>query len=270
MKKLFQLLALNKGAGSFKVEASADEATLWVYDVIVASDVDAEWWGGVSAESLVKEIRAITAPTINVRINSPGGDVFAARAIEQALREHPATVIAHVDGYAASAASLITVAADKAIMAPGSFLMIHKAWTIGIGNADDFAREAALLDKIDGTICQSYEAKAGDKAKGQDFAALMTAETWFTPEEALAIGLADELAAAGPKAQAQPAWDMSAFDHAPQGRVPQSEGDQAPEPEPAPEPAPQPEAVAQDNPPAPAPEAINHRARALRLVSQTA
>lgn len=264
MKKLFQLLARNKGAGSFKLEASATEATLWVYDVIVASDADAEWWGGVSAESLVKEIRGITAPTINVRINSAGGDVFAARAIEQALREHPANVIAHVDGYAASAASLITVAADKAIMAPGSFLMIHKAWTIEIGNADDFAATATMLGKVDGTICQSYQAKAGDKAKGQDFAALMAAETWFSPEEAVAIGLADEIAASSPKAQAQPAWDMSAYEHAPSGRVPQTEADPAPEP--APEPTPEPEAVT----PAPAPEAINHRARALRLVSQTA
>jgi ATP-dependent Clp protease, protease subunit len=253
--KLFQLLARNKGAGSFKVEASGDEATLWVYDVIVDSDATAEWWGGVSAESLVKQLRGLTASTINIRINSPGGDVFAARAIEQAIRDHSATVIAHVDGYAASAASLIAVAADKAIMAPGTFMMIHKAWTFAMGNADELFSTASLLEKIDGTIQQSYEAKAGDKAKGQDFGALMAAETWFTPEEAVAAGLADEIASSAPKAQAQPAWDMSAYDHAPTARAPQVEEPEVPEEPEAPE------------PPA---KAINHRARALRLVSKTA
>lgn len=258
--KLFQLLARNKGAGSFKVEASGDEATVWIYDVIVASAADAEWWGGVAAESLVQQLRALAVSTINIRINSPGGDVFAARAIEQAIRDHSATVVAHVDGFAASAASLIAVAADKVVMAPGSFLMIHKAWTFAMGNADELFSTAALLEKIDGTIEQSYEAKAGAKAKGRDFAALMAAETWFTPEEAVAAGLADEIATAGPKAQAQPAWDMSAYDHAPSALVTQvEEPEAAEEPKPLETPAP----TTQD-------KAINHRARALRLVSQTA
>lgn len=260
--KLFQLLARNKGAGSFKVEASTDEATVWIYDVIVASAADAEWWGGVAAESLVQQLRTLNVSTINLRINSPGGDVFAARAIEQALRDHSATVIAHVDGYAASAASLIAVAADKVVMAPGTFMMIHKAWTFAMGNADDLFGTATLLEKIDGTIKQSYEAKAGDKAKGQDFGALMAAETWFTPEEAIAIGLADELATAGPKAQAQPAWDMSAYDHAPAARAPQVIAPEEPQ-EPVAPLLPAPEPGTQT-------EAINHRARALRLVSQTA
>lgn len=253
--KLFQLLGLNKGAGSFKAETNGDEVTLWIYDVIVDSDATAEWWGGVSAESLVKQLRGLTASTINIRINSPGGDVFAARAIEQAIRDHSATVIAHVDGYAASAASLIAVAADKAIMAPGTFMMIHKAWTFAMGNADELFSTAALLEKIDGTIQQSYETKAGDKAKGQDFGALMAAETWFTPEEAIAAGLADEIAATAPKAQAQPAWDMSAYDHAPQAQATQTE---------------EPEVSEENEAPEPQVKAINHRARALRLVSKTA
>ena len=254
--KLFQLIARNKGAGSFKLETGGDEATLWIYDVIVSNEADAEWWGGVSAESLVKQLRALDVATINIRINSPGGDVFAARAIEQAIRDHSATVIAHVDGYAASAASLITAAADKAIMAPGSFIMIHKAWTFAMGNADDLFATAALLEKVDGTIRQSYEAKAGDKAKDQDFGAMMAAETWFTPEEAIAAGLADEIAASAPKAQAQPVWDMSAYDHAPEARVRQIDEPEAPEPP--------------KEPAAPASDKINHRARALRLVSQAA
>lgn len=248
--KLFQLMALNKGAGSFKLETSGDEATLWLYDMIVDSDVTAEWWGGVSAESLVKELRGLSASTIHIRINSPGGDVFAARTIEQAIREHSATVIAHVDGYAASAASLVSSACDQVIMAPGSFIMIHKAWTIAIGNADDLMGTADLLEKIDGTIAQSYENKAGDAGKDTDFGALMAAETWLTPEEAVAVGLADEVASSGPKASAQPRWNMSAYQHAP---TPVNDVE---EPKPAPE--------------KPAAEKIDHRARSLRLIAQAA
>lgn len=242
--KLFKLLANNRGAGFFRAEQAGDEATIWIYDAIVASDADADWWGGVSAESFVRQLRELTASTIHLRINSPGGDVFAARAMEQAIREHAANVVAHVDGFAASAASLITVAADKAIMAPGSFLMIHKAWTIEIGNADAMFATAALLEKIDASIAANYAAKAGD---GEDWAALMAAETWFTAEEAVTAGLADELAASAPKASAKtPKWDLSAYDGAP--------------------------VVADATPPAPAPEPekIDHRKRALRLVARPA
>lgn len=247
--KLFQLLARNREAGTFRAEVVGDEATIYLYDVIVASDAEAEWWGGCSAESFVKQLRAITAGTINIRINSPGGDVFAARAMEQAMREHPANIVAHVDGYAASAASLITVAADKAIMAPGSFMMIHKAWTFAIGNADDLLKTADLLEKVDTSIAGSYAAKAGND---EDFAALMAAETWFTAEETVAIGLADEVADAAVKAQKQPKWDMSAYEAAPALSLTEPANDDA-----APDPV-------------PAAEPINHRARMLALVSKAA
>jgi len=62
--------------------------------VIVSDD----YWGGISAEKFVKELNALDAPTIHLRINSPGGEVFAARAIEAAIRNHPARIVAHVDG----------------------------------------------------------------------------------------------------------------------------------------------------------------------------
>lgn len=76
-----------------KAEESG-EATLYLYDVIVSDD----YWGGISAEKFVKELNALDAPTIHLRINSPGGEVFAARAIEAAIRNHPARIVAHVDG----------------------------------------------------------------------------------------------------------------------------------------------------------------------------
>lgn len=211
MNKLRRLLASNARRGSFR----AEDATLYIYDVIVASDADAEWMGGVSAETIVKQIRESTGP-ITLRINSPGGDVFAARSVQAAIEAYAGEVVAYVDGYAASAASLIAVAADRCVMAQGGFMMIHKAWTIAVGNADDMLAQGALLEKIDGTLAETYAAKAG--GEGSTFVDLMRAETWFTAQEAVDAGLADEIAAKSPKAQT--AWDLSAYEAAPSGLAP--------------------------------------------------
>ena len=209
---LLNLYRANARRGQFRAQGN----TLFVYDVIVGSDADAEWFGGVSPEAFTRALRAMTGP-VSVRINSPGGDVFAGRAMAQAMREYPGEVTAHVDGVAASAASLLAVTPARCVMAPGSMLMIHQAWTIGLGNAGDFRQTADLLTKIDVTIADDYAAKSGRPA--EDFSALMAAETWFTPAEAIAMGLADEIAA-DPRAAAREAgvearWDLSAYSHAP-------------------------------------------------------
>jgi ATP-dependent Clp protease protease subunit len=207
--RLLALLAGNAKKGEFRAEGNV----IYVYDVIVAADADAAWFGGVSAESFVKTLRGMTGD-VELRINSPGGDVFGAKAMAQAVREYAGKVTAHVDGYAASAASYLATSAESTIMAPGSMMMIHKAWTIALGNADEFKATADLLDKIDGTIAADYAASAERRGKdAQDFEALMAAETWFTPAEAIEAGLADE--EAGEKVQAKVQWDLSAYDHAP-------------------------------------------------------
>ena len=144
MHPMLKLLASNRKKGQFRADVTpgANEATIYLYDMIVNSDVEAEYWGGVSPQAFIKALNEITAPTIHLRVNSPGGSVFAARAIEQAIREHSSTIIAHVDGLAASAASFLIMAADSVEMAPGSFIMIHKAWTFAYGNADDMIKTA--------------------------------------------------------------------------------------------------------------------------------
>lgn len=238
MKPLLQLLADNRGRGFFRAEKSGDEATLYVYDVIVADD----FWGGVSAQAFVKELAAIKAPTIHLRINSPGGDVFAARAMEQAVREHPSNIIAHIDGYAASAASYFALAADEVQIAEGGFFMIHKAWTVAFGNADDLMDMAALLEKVDGSLIATYARETGQSA--EQIGEWMAAETWFNAEEAVEHGFADKIAEAAPKAKA--AWNLSAYAHAPK---------------PAEEPSPIPAGLAFTN--------TDHLMRQLRLISTT-
>lgn len=218
MHPMLKLLASNKAKGSFKIEAKTDanEATVYLYDMIVSTDDEAEWWGGVSPQAFVKALNEITAPTIHLRVNSPGGSVFAARAMEQAIRQHTSKVIAHVDGLAASAASFLIMAADEIRMAPGSFLMIHKAWTGMWGNADDLRKEADLLDQIDGSLVKTYATRSGQTP--EDITAWMAAETWIEADRAVELGFATAVDAEKATSNSAPTpgnWDTSAFKNAP-------------------------------------------------------
>lgn len=214
MHPMFKLLAENQRKGEFRAEAQNDTATIYVYDMIVDSDDEAEFWGGVSPQAFVKTLNAINAPTIHLRINSPGGSVFAARAMEQALREHPSNIIAHIDGYAASAASFLAMGADEIEIAAGAFFMIHKAWTVAWGNADDLVNTAGVLEKIDGSLVKTYADRT--KQSVEDITQWMADETWLDAEQSVQLGFADRIAE-GKKVKAS--WDMSAYAKAPPAPV---------------------------------------------------
>jgi len=201
--QLFKLLSDNRGKGFLRAEASGDESTIYLYDVIVSDD----FWGGVSALNFAKELSAIQSPKINLRINSPGGDVFAARAMESAIREHKSEIVAHIDGYAASAASYVALAADKLKMSDSGFLMIHKAWSLAMGNSEEMLSMAALLEKIDETLVDTYVNKTG--ADADQVRNWMKAETWFTAQEAKDNGFIDEIVKAPSKSKNQ--WNLSAY-----------------------------------------------------------
>ena len=210
--RLLNLYANNAKRGEFKAEGN----TLYIYDAIVSSKAEADWFGGVDAETFVKALASMTGD-VSVRINSPGGDVFAGVAMASAINAYPGKVSVSVDGYAASAASVVAIAGDSIEMAPGSFMMIHKAWTLSLGNADDMMATASLLEKIDASLADGYAtsaAKRGGKMTAAEFTTAMAAETWLAPQDAIDAGLADSIAAAPVKASA--AWDLSAYEKAPQ------------------------------------------------------
>jgi ATP-dependent Clp protease protease subunit len=219
--RLLQLLADNRATSGRRFEIktaaeSSDEAEVFLYDAIVDTDAEAQWWGGVSAQAFVRELRGITASTIHLRINSPGGSVFAGRAMETALREHKARVVVHIDGLAASAATFVAMAGDEIVIAQGAMFMIHKAWTWTWGNADDLKATADLLDKIDGTLVQTYAKRTGQAE--QQVSDWMAAETWFTAQEALDAGFVDRILedeeagdTAAEASTGKPAWNLSAF-----------------------------------------------------------
>ena len=182
-----------------------DEATLYVYDVI------GDW--GDNATDLVRAVAAIKASTIHLRINSPGGDVFEARAMKAALEQHPAKVIAHVDGLAASAASFLMLAADEIEIADGAFVMIHNPWGFAMGDAHEMRQTADLLDQIAAVIARDYSGKTG--LPEAELRSLMNDETWMDSAEALAKGFVDRIASKSPRPSNAARFDLSAYAHAP-------------------------------------------------------
>ncbi len=215
MNKLQALYRANRGRGKgLRVEAGTeDEPRLMIYDIIVSSDADADWWGGASAESFVRALQTMTAARVHVHINSPGGDAFAGIAMANAIRAYKGEVVVHVDGLAASAAGFLVASAPRAIMALGAMIMVHKSWTWAVGNSNDLIAQSAVLEKLDGQQVEMFRTKNPD----YDWEAALAAETWFTANEAIALGLATEHAAQEPdEAQAQAhAFDLSVFGRAP-------------------------------------------------------
>lgn len=202
--RLMQMIKANADKPKlFKVENKADEATIYLYDAI-------DNFFGINAQEFVSELHGIKAPTINLRINSPGGDVFDARAMATAISNHPSKIIAHIDGLAASAATYIALAADEVRISDGGFFMIHNAWTMAFGNSDDMRAMGGLLDKIDATIVNDYAKKTGKSA--DEIKAWMSAETWFTAQEALDNKFVDAITTG---AKAQNNWDLAAYINAP-------------------------------------------------------
>lgn len=180
----------------FKNVAS-DEAELLLYDEIGGF--------GTYAEDFLAELKAVTAPKLRVKVNSPGGSVFEGVALANALRSHPAEVTVQVDGIAASIASVIAMAADRVVVQPQAMLMVHDASGVCLGNAQDMADMAALLDKISDNIADAYVAKAGGSR--DEWRQVMRAETWFNAEEAVEAGLADEVMPSKKQAQPEPDGD---------------------------------------------------------------
>lgn len=167
-----------------KADAPSD-TEVWIYDEI-------GMWG-ISASDFARDLAQVDTDQITVRLNSPGGEVYDGIAILNALIGHPAAVTVKVDGLAASIASVIAMAGDKVVMGSHSEMMIHEASTFAMGNAADIREVADMLDRVSDNISQVYAERAGGKP--QDWRALMLAETWLSAEEAVAAGLADEVAA---------------------------------------------------------------------------
>lgn len=188
----------------YSIKNVADgNAEIWVYDEI-------GYWG-VTAADFIGELTRLEAETIDLHLNTPGGDVFDGIAILNALRNHDASVTVYVDSLAASIGSVIAQGGDKRVMMRNSQMMIHKASTIAIGNDDDMEYMRDLLAKQNTNIANIYADRAGGKV--EDWITAMAAETWYSADEAVEAGLADEVGATG-NSKAENSWDLSIYNYA--------------------------------------------------------
>ena len=124
-------------------------------------------------------------------VASNGGDVFSASEIYTMLKSSGKNIVVNIQGLAASAASVISMAGNTVNISPTAQLMIHKASVIGAGNADDFEHEAKVLNGIDESIASAYELKTG--MKQEDLLQMMASETWLNAKEAVDKGFADNI-----------------------------------------------------------------------------
>jgi ATP-dependent protease ClpP protease subunit len=192
-------------AAAPRAEADSGEKTsaeVHIFDTIGAS----LWEDGVTVKDFVSEIQALDVDELDVIINSPGGAAWDGLAIMNALRRHPATVNVIVDGIAASAASVIAMAGDHVTMNRGAQMMIHEASGWAQGDATMMLQAADMLNKLSDSYADVYVTRAGGDR--DTWRAAMKSESWYTAEEAVLAGLADEWVDA-PAAAAH--FDLSGF-----------------------------------------------------------
>ncbi|WP_020481092.1 head maturation protease, ClpP-related [Methylomonas sp. MK1] len=149
-------------------------------------------YGGISASEFINEIQALgNVTTIELHIHSPGGNLLDGLAIYSTLRNHPAKVLGHVDGLAASAASIILMAADRITMPEDAYLMIHNAQGGAFGDAAELRDMAALMEKLQGSAADIYVRRTG--LDRQTILDMMAKESWLSATEAKTLGFCDEV-----------------------------------------------------------------------------
>jgi len=170
---------------------------------------------GISAKDFIDELNALGPVDLVVRINSPGGNVFEGLAIYNAIRRHRdrhhAKVSVHVEGIAASIASVVVVAGDPVVMPENTLMMIHNPSALVIGDVEEMEKAVEFLEKVKMSLVVAYQSKAKD-LPAEEIERLMSEETWFTAAEAVELGFADEVEEA---VQIAARFDLSQYSNAP-------------------------------------------------------
>ena len=176
IKKFWKIKALDEKTGELTLYGEISNET---------------WWGDeVTPKEFKSDLDDLgNIDTLNIYINSPGGDVFAGQAIHSMLKRHKAYKNVYIDGLAASIASVIAMSGDTVFMPKNAMMMLHNPWTIGVGNSEEFRKLAEDLDKIRESLIAAYE---GHSALTRDeIISIMDAETWLTATECEEYGFCD-------------------------------------------------------------------------------
>ena len=196
----------------YTIRARASGAQGSRTEVVIYDEIGAY---GVTAKGFLAELGALPdGVPIDLRLNSPGGSVFDAVAIYNALQRHEGEITVWIDGIAASAASYVAMAGDEIVMPENAFLMIHNPSGLVMGTAAEMREMAETMDKIAGSIIRGYAARSGRSE--EEIAALMAAETWFDAEAAIEAGLATRMVE---PVRIAANFDIASFHNAPSALV---------------------------------------------------
>ena len=192
MSKVFDCTRANRKTksadkvGSITFNAKNDRAELYFYGDIVSSTWESYYFEEDKCPQDIADFLADldSFQEIDVYINSGGGSVDGGMAIYSILKRHPGKKVAHVDGLAASIASVIMFACDKVIVPSNSQIMIHKPWTCTMGNADDMRKCAETLDSCQAAITAAYMQHVQEGITEEQITEMINAEKWMTGTEA--------------------------------------------------------------------------------------
>lgn len=175
----------------YALEENGDTADLYIFGEITSLG---QWYDSDpdrSAYDIVNELKKIASKNINVHINSMGGDVGEGLAIYNTLKNSGKNVATYCDGFACSAASVVFMAGSERVMSKESLLMIHNAWMVTAGNADQLRKDADDLEKISETMSNAY--LEGTNISKDELKTLMANETWISADEAKEYGFATKV-----------------------------------------------------------------------------
>jgi ATP-dependent Clp protease protease subunit len=174
---------------SFEIKCKSDTKA----EIVIYSAIGESFWDeSVSAKSFNKELNNLpkTVNQLEVRLNSPGGDVFDGMVIYNRLKQHKAKITVYIDGLAASIASVIALAGDEIIMGEGALMMIHKPWTMAIGNSLELEETIDRLNDVEDQILGIYQRNTNiDRS---ELRRMVAEETWLDADQALEHGFATE------------------------------------------------------------------------------
>lgn len=160
-------------------------------EILIYEPIGADIFGGITSRQIAEQLREIRGQDVLVRVNSPGGSAAEGVAIHNQFRAHRGSVTVQVDGEAASAASIAALGGDRLQMSTGSHFMIHNPSTAIIGDGRALRKAAEYLDQVTENAIDIYERKT--RLEREQIAAWMDAETWFTADNAVKNGFADEV-----------------------------------------------------------------------------
>jgi ATP-dependent Clp protease protease subunit len=225
----------NRAAKQENFVTNATGQTLYIRGVI------AEGFDANAGDVIASLNKADTSQVLNIRFNTPGGDVFVGKEIAAAIRNYAGKTVGFVDSLCASAGTSVAIACDEIVMSKGAFWMVHNAQGMAFGDKTAMRNRADLVEKIEMSIVDDYTGKTGKPA--EEIIAMMEKETWLSADEALANGFVDRIA--GESDKTSNTWNLAAYANAPAALAAPPVPEPAPaptniapsEPEPTPEPA---------------------------------